>query len=122
MHRTTCATQRFDVMCTDEVHNLLLPRDPTTNLIDTGSQSMAVRLLKELMCKSSTRCMWAVTGSSMAQFWAQMGKVPPNGISPLHMSYKVHLPATHSRDAVALVFNSLQQDGNLNGAAISKYA
>eukprot|EP00195_Chlamydomonas_chlamydogama_P017788 CAMPEP_0202892048 /NCGR_PEP_ID=MMETSP1392-20130828/1903_1 /ASSEMBLY_ACC=CAM_ASM_000868 /TAXON_ID=225041 /ORGANISM="Chlamydomonas chlamydogama, Strain SAG 11-48b" /LENGTH=696 /DNA_ID=CAMNT_0049575923 /DNA_START=225 /DNA_END=2312 /DNA_ORIENTATION=- len=97
----------------DEAQTLLQPRDPKTQKIDKASQGAARRLLKELMCKSSTTCLWAMTGSSMAQFWVQMGLAPPNGVSPLHWNCTVNLPSTHAEVAVTCVQNFLEKRLNI---------
>ena len=40
----------------DEVQNLLVPRVPVSGKIDKPSQISAGKLLKDLMCKSSSSC------------------------------------------------------------------
>ena len=35
--------------------------------------------MQELTCYSSPRCLWAVTGSSMANVWVEIAKVCGNG-------------------------------------------
>jgi hypothetical protein len=94
----------------DEVQNLLLPR--TSGRLDKPAQDSARLLLKRLLCYSSNYCMWAVTGSSMAVFWAQLDAMPVNGYAPLLHNVRVHLPATHEPAAISSVLDSiLDRDG-----------
>ena len=92
---------------TDEVQNLLLPRVPGAKNVNSAEQDTAGRLLKQLLCYSSNNCLWAVTGSSMAVFWVQLGLIPANGISMLLHGEVLHLPAMHKKDAIDLVLNHL---------------
>ena len=45
-----------NVCLVDEVQRLLLPVNPSTGFIDKGAQNSFGLLLKELLCKSSTKC------------------------------------------------------------------
>ena len=56
----------------DEVQNLLLPQVPGAKNVNTAEQATAGRLLKQLLCYNNNKCLWAVTGSSMAVFWVQL--------------------------------------------------
>ncbi len=76
------------------MQNIFLPRD-SAGRIDAAGQATAGVLMKGLLCKSSTQCLWAVTGSSMALFWVHLARMAPNGISALLHSRPIHLPGRH---------------------------
>lgn len=61
--------------------------------------SSARLLLKQLTCYSAEKCMMAVTGSSMAFLWMQLGLTPPNGVAPVMHLSEVSIPSVHDRAA-----------------------
>eukprot|EP00878_Enallax_costatus_P025421 GHUV01027197.1.p1 GENE.GHUV01027197.1~~GHUV01027197.1.p1 ORF type:complete len:478 (+),score=68.51 GHUV01027197.1:713-2146(+) len=90
----------------DEVQQLLLPRNDDGTLDQVGMAS-ARTLLKSLLCNRNTNCLWAVTGSGMAVFWAQLALAPEHGYSMLTHNYVVWLPATHDKGGMNAVLESL---------------
>ena len=53
--------------------------------------------------------LWAVTGSSMALFWLELGRLPPNGISPMLHCRVLDLPSIHDKAAMTLILEDLQR-------------
>ena len=51
--------------------------------------------------------MWAVTGSSMARFWIELGCMPTNSLVPLFHGRTVNLPSRHSPMAMIRILRSL---------------
>lgn len=80
--------------------------------LDQACMDSMRRLLKQLLCYSSTSCLWAVASSSMAWFWNQIAKAPTNRASLLICSYSIWLPAEHSKeDMQAVLLELLKRDG-----------
>ena len=55
--------------------------------------------------------MWAVTGSSMARFWTELGRMPPNGVAALLHGYAISLPSRHGNIAKIYVLRKLLHSG-----------
>jgi hypothetical protein len=95
--------------CADEAQNLLLPRSREFKDLDQASMGSARLLLKKLTCYSAEKCMVAVTGSSMAFLWMQLGLTPTNGVSSVSHLKVVRLPASHDEAARKYVLHNLLQ-------------
>jgi hypothetical protein len=95
--------------CTDEAQNLLVPRIPGTKDLDEACMGSARLLLKMLTLHSAEKCMVAVTGSSMAFLWMQLGLTPVNGVAPVWHMAMVRLPASHDQTAREHVLHHLLQ-------------
>jgi hypothetical protein len=85
----------------DEVQNFFLleksvadPKDSTQSLLDHGEVITMRRAFKPLVGSSPLHCIWVITGSKMAMFWANIALCPVNGYSLLTHIPTVRLPTS----------------------------
>ena len=104
--RLPCSRPTFILL--DEVQNFfLLEKDvvsangSTNRVLDEGEIMTMRRAFKPLVGSSPLHCIWVLTGSKMALFWANIALCPVNGYSLLTHIPTVHLP-TSVPDAVKL--------------------
>jgi hypothetical protein len=45
----------------------------------------------------------------MALFWLELGRLPPNGISPMLHCHVLDLPSVHNKEAMTVVLEDLQR-------------
>eukprot|EP00878_Enallax_costatus_P023449 GHUV01024942.1.p1 GENE.GHUV01024942.1~~GHUV01024942.1.p1 ORF type:complete len:545 (+),score=114.30 GHUV01024942.1:214-1635(+) len=99
----------------DEVQRPLLPKLPS-GALDTSSQESMRVLMKLLFYESSLNCLWAVTGSSTAFFWVQLGLMPRNGYTPLGHNITVSMPPVHEKEAVTQVLKRLLHNAGMESS------
>lgn len=98
----------------DEVHSWFLPRG-VNDTLDRVSARDAGQFFKDLIISGNGRTLWVATGSSMATFWSNLARVPPNGYSLLVHRRQLDLPLSTERGMMKsywdAICRSLEEDG-----------
>ncbi|KXZ47512.1 hypothetical protein GPECTOR_35g950 [Gonium pectorale] len=92
----------------NEVQSLFLPT-LGGELDKPGSEYIRDVFMKYLLLHGPRTMLWCITGSSMAQTWISIAKMPPNGFTLMTSVYTIDLPGTHSPDHLSLVAERLRQ-------------